>query len=56
MSYTGNITAADMHAQKQRQDECVKAALVAGCKSAALAGTVSGTLSQLLKGFSEAYR
>ncbi len=56
MSYSGTIRASDIHAQKQRQDECVGTAIREGAKSAALAGLVSGGLSQLMKHVSEAYR
>lgn len=55
MSFTG-ISAAEVRAQKARQDACVNVALAEGAKSAALAGVVSGGLSMLLKSVSEAYR
>jgi hypothetical protein len=54
--YSSTISAADLQAQKRRQDECVNGALLEGAKSAALAGTVSGGLSLGLKHVSEAYR
>lgn len=56
MSYSSTVRAADLAAQKERKDACVNAALVEGCKSAAIAGGVSGGLSMALKAVSEAYR
>ncbi|GBF98237.1 hypothetical protein Rsub_11057 [Raphidocelis subcapitata] len=56
MSYSSTVRPSDLAAQKQRQDACVNAALAEGCKSAALAGGVSGGLSLALSAVSEAYR
>ena len=56
MSYSSTITEADLESQRRRKDECISAALTEGAKSAGLALLVSGSLSQLLKYVSEAYR